>query len=163
MLFQDLQYALRQLRKSPAFTALAVGTLALGIAANTTIISWINSTLFNPIPGVRSTSNMLTLQRGERSEHASPPFSYLDYADLRDGSKTLSGLLAYHDDYVALTGDGRPQRIYGALTSANYFEVMGVKPILGRTLLASSANERAGSPEVATTCGRTALPAIRPS
>lgn len=148
MLFQDLQYALRQLRKSPAFTALAVGTLALGIAANTTIISWINSTLFNPIPGVRSTSNMLTLQRGERSEHASPPFSYLDYADLRDGSKTLSGLLAYHDDYVALTGDGRPQRIYGALTSANYFEVMGVKPILGRTLLASSANERAGSPEV---------------
>ena len=86
MLFQDLQYALRQLRKSPAFTALAVGTLALGIAANTTIISWINSTLFNPIPGVRSTSNMLTLQRGERSEHASPPFSYLDYADLRDGA-----------------------------------------------------------------------------
>jgi predicted permease len=148
MLFQDLSYALRQLRKSPGFAALAVGTLALGIAANTTIFSWINSTLFNPIPGVRSTSNMLTLQRGERSEHASPPFSYMDYVDLRDGTKTLTGLLAYHDDYVALTGDGRPQRIYGALASANYFEVLGVKPILGRTLLPSQTNESAGSPEV---------------
>jgi len=147
-LFQDLRYAVRQLRKSPGFTALVVSTLALGIAANSTIFSWINSTLFNPIPGVRSTGNMLTLQRGERSEHASPPFSYLDYTDLRDGSKTLTGLLAYHDDYVAITGDGRPQRVYGALTSANYFEVLGIKPILGRTLLPSLANERAGSPDV---------------
>jgi len=144
----DLRYALRQLRKSPGFTAVAVGTLALGIAANTTIFSWINSTLFNPIPGVSGTSNMLTLQRGERSEHASPPFSYMDYVDLRDGMKSLSGLLAYHDDYVALTGNGRPQRVYGALASANYFEVMGVKPILGRTLLPSQANERAGAPDV---------------
>jgi len=146
-LLQDLRYALRQLGKSPGFAALVVGTLALGIAANSTIFSWINSTLFNPIPGVRNTSNMLTLQRGERSEHASPPFSYQDYVDLRDGSKTLTGLLAYHDDFIALTGNGKPQRIYGALTSANYFEVLGVKPILGRTLLASGANERTGSPE----------------
>jgi predicted permease len=148
MLFQDFQYALRQLRKSPGFAALAVCTLALGIAANSTIFSWINSTLFNPIPGVRSTGNMLTLQRGERSEHASPPFSYMDYVDLRDGTKTLTGLLAYHDDYVAITGNGRPQRIYGALASANYFEVMGVKPILGGTLLSTQANERVGSPDV---------------
>jgi len=147
-LLYDIRYALRQLRKSPGFAALVVGTLALGIAANSTIFSWINSTLFNPIPGVRSTGNMITLQRGERSEHASPPFSYLDYVDLRDGSKTLTGLLGYHDDYVAITGDGRPQRIYGALTSANYFEVLGIKPILGRTLLPSQANERAGSPDV---------------
>ena len=147
-LLYDIRYALRQLRKSPGFAALVVGTLALGIAANSTIFSWINSTLFNPIPGVRSTGNMITLQRGERSEHASPPFSYLDYVDLRDGSKTLTGLLGYHDDYVAITGDGRPQRIYGALTSANYFEVLGIKPILGRTLLPSQANERAGSADV---------------
>jgi predicted permease len=147
-LLQDIRYALRQLRKSPGFAALVVGTLALGIAANSTIFSWINSTLFNPIPGVRSTENMITLQRGERSEHATPPFSFLDYVDLRDGSKTLTGLLGYHDDYVAITGDGKPQRIYGALTSANYFEVLGIKPILGRTLLPSSANERAGSPDV---------------
>lgn len=147
MLLQDLSYALRQLRKNPGFTALAVGTLALGIAANGTIFSWVNSTLLTPIPGVASTGNMITIQRGDRSEHPTPPFSYLDYVDLRDNVHSLSGLLGYHDDYVAITGSGKPERIYGALTSANYFEVMGVRPILGRTLLPTAANERAGAPE----------------
>jgi len=147
MLFQDLRYALRQLRKNPGFTALAVGTLALGIAANTTIFSWINSTILDPIPGVARTGDMVTIQRGERSEHPSPPFSYADYADLRDGSHSFSGLLGYHDDYISITGSGKPERIYGALTSANYFEVLGVHPILGRTLQATAANERKGAPE----------------
>jgi predicted permease len=147
MLLQDLSYALRQLRKNPGFTVLAVGTLALGIAANGTIFSWINSTLLTPIPGVASTGNMVTIQRGERSEHPTPPFSYLDYADLRDDTHSFSGLLGYHDDYMSITGSGKPERVYGALTSANYFEVLGVRPILGRTLLPTAANERAGAPE----------------
>lgn len=144
---EDLRYALRQLRQNPGFAALAVITLALGIAANSTIFSWINSTLFNPIPGVARTGNMITIQRGERSEHPSPPFSYLDFVDLREGATTLSGLLAYHDDYMTLTGSGKPERIYGALATANYFEVLGVKPILGRTLADTADNERAGAPE----------------
>jgi len=147
MLLLDLRYALRQLRKNPGFTALAVGTLALGIAANMTIFSWINSTLLNPIPGVAHTSNMITIMRGERSEHATPPFSYLDYADLRESSHSFSGLLAYHDDYMAITGSGRPERIYGTLASANYFEVLGVRPIIGRSLLSSLSVERAGAAE----------------
>jgi len=86
--------------------------------------------------------------RGERNEHPTPPFSYLDYAEIRDNSKSFSGLLAYHDDYMAITGSGKPERIYGALTSANYFEVLGVRPVLGRTLLPTLANERAGAAEV---------------
>ena len=147
MLLQDLSYALRQLRKNPGFTALAVGTLALGIAANGTIFSWINSTLLTPIPGVASTGNMVTIQRGDRSEHPTPPFSYGDYVDLRDNVHGFSGLLGYHDDYISITGSGKPERIYGALTSSNYFEVLGVRPILGRTLLPTAANERAGAPE----------------
>src|SRR5208283_1557075 len=106
MLFQDLRYALRQLRKNPGFAALTVATLALGVAANTTIFSWIESTLLTPIPTVAHTGEMITLQRGERSEHPAPPFSYLDYVDLRDNARTLSGLLAYHDDYMSFTGSG---------------------------------------------------------
>jgi len=133
-LLRDLLYALRQLRKNPGFTALAVGTLALGIAANLTIFSWINSTLLDPIPGIAHTSDMVTIMRGDRSEHPAPPFSYADYVELRDSSRSFSGLLAYHDDYMSITGSGQPERIYGALTTSNYFEVLGVRPLLGRTL-----------------------------
>jgi predicted permease len=147
MLLQDLRYALRQLRKSPAFTLTAVLTLALGIGANSTIASWIRSTLFNPIPGAAQTGQMLTIMRGDRSDHPTPPFSYPDYVDLRDHAQSLSGLLGYHDDFMAITGTGKPERIYGALTSANYFEVLGVRPILGRSLLPSLQNEAAGKAE----------------
>jgi predicted permease len=146
-LLQDIRYALRQLRHAPGFTLTAVLTLALGIAANSTIFSWINSTMLDPIPGVAHTGNMITIMRGERNEHPTPPFSYLDYAEIRDNSKSFSGLLAYHDDYMAITGSGKPERIYGALTSANYFETLGVQPILGRTLLPSLATERTGAAE----------------
>ena len=146
-LLRDLQFALRQLRKNPGFSLLAVGTLALGIAANITIFSWINSTLLDPIPGVAHTSNMITIMRGERSEHPTPPFSYLDYAELRDSSHSFAGLLAYHHDYVSITGSGKPERIYGTLASSNYFEALGVRPALGRTLLPTLSNERSGVAE----------------
>ena len=147
-LWHDLRYALRQLYKNPGFASLAVITLALGIAANSTIFSWINSTLLTPIPGVAHTGDMITLQRGDRSEHPTPPFSYPDYVDLRANTRTLSGIIAYHDDYMAITGSGKPERIYGALTSSNYFEVLGVRPILGRTLFPTLPNESLGAPEV---------------
>ena len=146
-LLRDLQFALRQLRKNPGFSLLAVGTLALGIAANITIFSWINSTLLDPIPGVAHTANMITIMRGERSEHPTPPFSYLDYAELRDSSQSFAGLLAYHHDYVSITGSGKPERIYGTLASSNYFEALGVRPALGRTLLPTLSNERSGVAE----------------
>ena len=132
VLFQDVRYGLRMLAKSPGFTAILVLTLALGIGANSTIFSWINSTLLDPIPGVAHTSDLVTVMRGERSEHPTPPFSYPDYVDLRARSQSLSGLLAYHDDFVSLTGTPKPERVYGADVSADYFDVLGVRPILGR-------------------------------
>jgi predicted permease len=144
---RDLLFALRQLRNNPGFSLLAVGTLALGIAANITIFSWINSTLLDPIPGVTHTGDMISIMRGERSEHPTPPLSYPDYADLRGNAHSFSGLLAYHEDYVSITGAGKPERIYGALTSFNYFETLGVQPVLGRTPLPTLQNERAGVAE----------------
>lgn len=147
-LLQETRYALRQLLRHPAFTLLAVLTLALAIGANSTIFSWIRATLLNPIPGATQSARMLTITRGERNQHPSPPFSFPDYADLRDNTKTLSGLAGYHDDYMAITGIGKPERIYGALVSANYFSVLGVRPALGRLLLTSPAAESTGQNEV---------------
>jgi predicted permease len=143
-LLQDLRYGLRMLAKSPGFTAIVVLTLALGIGANSTIFSWINSTLLNPIPGVAHTSDLVSVMRGERSEHPTPPFSYLDYVDLRDHTQSFSGLLAYHDDFMSLTGTDKPERIYGALTTANYFDLLGVRPILGRGFLPAEEQRRGG-------------------
>ncbi len=145
-LWQDIGYALRQLRKSPGFTFLAVLTLALGIAANSTILSWISGTLFNSVHGGARTSEMVTIMRGERSESPQPPFSYPDFVDLRAQAKSFSGMLAYHEDFVSITGMGMPERIYGDLVTANYFEVLGVHPILGRSLLLTRANEAGSNP-----------------
>lgn len=141
-LIYDLRYALRMLAKSPGFTCAAVLTLALGIGANSTILSWVSATLLNPIPGVTHTSDLVTVMRGERSDHPSPPFSYLDLRDLSDRTRTFSGLLGYHDDYMSLTGVAKPERIYGALTTSNYFDVLGVHPILGRAFLPEEEQER---------------------
>lgn len=144
-MIHDIRYAFRILAKSPSFTFVAVLTLALGIASNSTIFTWISSTLLNPIPGVSHTSGLVTINRGERSDHPSPPFSYPDLRDLQERTRTFSGLLGYHDDYMSLTGAGKPERIYGALTTANYFEVLGLRPLLGRGFLPEEERLRTGA------------------
>ena len=73
-LFHDIKFASRQLIRNPSFASVAIVTLALGIAANSTIFSWINSTLLDPIPGIAHTRDMITIMRGDRSEHPTPPF-----------------------------------------------------------------------------------------
>jgi predicted permease len=143
--WQDLRFAARMLRKNPSFTTVAVLTLALGIAANTTVLSWISATLLNPIPGVAHTSDLVPVMRGDRTDHPTPPFSYPDLRDLSERTQTFSGLLGYHDDYMSLTGVAKPERIYGALTTANYFDVLGVHPILGRAFLPEEGTLRAGA------------------
>ena len=146
-LLHDIKFAIRQLIRNPSFTFVAIVTLALGIAANSTIFSWINSTLLDPIPGIAHTSDMITIMRGERSDHPTPPFSYLDFADLRDSARSFAGLLAYHDDYMAITESAKPERIYGAVVTSNYFEVLGVRTILGRSLGPTAPVERLGVAE----------------
>jgi len=132
----DFRYAWRILLKDRAFTALAALTLALGIGANSTILSWINATLLTPVPGAAHPGELVSVVRGQWTDQPlGPPFSYRDYRDLRDGNRSLGGLLAYHHDYVSITGAGKPERIYGTLSSANYFDVLGVRPILGRGFL----------------------------
>lgn len=135
-LLQDLRFALRTLRKSPGFTVIAVLTLALGIGANTTIFSWINSTLLKPIPGASKTGELVEAMLG--TDPTSPnPFSYPDYLDFRSRNRSFSSLAAFQLQDMDLTGKGKPERIWGYLTSANYFDMLGVRPILGRGFVAA--------------------------
>ncbi len=131
-LSRDIRYALRQLRKSPGFTITATAMLAVAICTNSTVFSWIDGTMLRPIPGARDTGDLVSLQRGERNFSPTPPFSYLDYRDLREQNHTFAGILAYHHDWITLTGGVQPERVYIANVSANYFDVLGIKPMLGR-------------------------------
>ena len=151
-LVQDLRYGLRVLVKNPGFTVLVVLTLALGIGANTTIFSWINSTLLNPIPGATNTSRLVSLTRGGTVEDPGE-FSYPDYTDLRDGNRSFSALMAFAIRPVDLTGSGKPERLWGTIVSANYFDVLGVRPILGRGFLAAEEQKPGGAAVVVLSYG----------
>jgi predicted permease len=144
-LWRDIRFCVRSLRKSPGFTVIVILTLALGIAANTTVLSWISATLLNPIPAVAHTRDLVTVDRGDRNGFATPPFSYPDLRDLTEQTQTFSGILGYHNDYMSLTGVAKPERIFGALTTASYFDVLGVRPILGRTFLPEEGTPHAGA------------------
>ena len=146
-ILQDIRFSVRTLRNSPGFALIAVLTLALGIGANTTIFSWINSTLLNPIPGVSHTGNLVSLMLG--TDPADPnDLSYPDYVDLRDRNHSFSGLAAYDIRPMNLTGHGKPERVWGSLVSANYFDVLGLKPVLGRVFLPSDGEKPGGAPYV---------------
>ncbi|MFZ0415223.1 MAG: ABC transporter permease [Candidatus Acidiferrales bacterium] len=144
--FQDLRYGVRVLKKSPGFTIIAILTLALGIGANSTIFSWINSTVLNPIPGVTHASQWIAVTiDGGRDQN---PLSYPDYLDLRDRNRTLSSFVAATNTTMSLTSNGKPERRWGILASANYFDALGVRPILGRGFLPSEDTKPGGAPVV---------------
>ena len=142
---EDVAHALRLFVKSPGFTALAVLTIALGIGANSTIFSWINSTMLNPIPGMKGSGEVVSLSLGGTSFDPRP-FSYPDYLDLRDHNKSFSGLIAADLRSLNLTGNKAPQRVWSTMCSANYFDVLGVRPMLGRGFLPAEDTKAGSSP-----------------
>jgi predicted permease len=146
-LWEDVAYAFRMFVKSPGFTAVAVLTIALGIGANSTIFSWINSTLLNPIPGMTGSGAVVSLSLGGTPSDPRP-FSYPDYVDLRDHNNGFSGLIASDLRSLNLTGNGKPQRVWSALCSANYFDVLGVRPMLGRGFLPAEDTKAGSAPVV---------------
>jgi predicted permease len=143
---QDFRYGLRMIRKSPGFAIIAVLTLALGIGANSTIFSWINSTVLNPIPGVKHASQYIAVSIDAGRDQN--PLSYPDYKDLRDRSRTLSSLIAASNTPMSLTSNGRPERRWGIMATANYFDALGIRPILGRGFLPDEDNKPGGAPVV---------------
>jgi predicted permease len=145
-LCQDVRYAIRQIFRYPGFTATVILTLALGISANSTIFSWIRSTLLQPIPAATDTGRLVSVMRGERSTSPSPPLSYPDLQDLRQRTRSLSGLLGYHHDWMMMNGKGEPERVYGTIATSNYFDLLGVRPILGRTFRPDEEQAPGGVP-----------------
>ncbi len=131
-LLLDLRYALRFLVKNRWYTLLCVLTLALGIAANSTIFSWINATLLNPIPGAQRTGEIVSLTRGDLSDSPTPPYSAPDFVDLRAQTTSFAGLLGFHHEPMGITGNGRPVRVWGTFVTANFFDILGVRLSLGR-------------------------------
>ena len=129
-LWNDVKHGARALAKDPGFAAVAVLTLALGIGANSTVFSWINATLLNPIPGATEPGRLVAMMRGR-----SATVSYPDFLDLQRRAQSFSGLAASALCPMSFTGRERPQRTYGMLVSANYFDVLGVRPVIGRGFL----------------------------
>jgi len=143
--WQDVRYSLRMIAKAPGYAAIAILTLALGIGANTTIFSWINSTLLNPIPGLASPSEVVALTLGKGGDNPFP-FTYPDYEAMRDGQQSFVGITAGNVTPMSLTGKGKPERVWGMVTSANYFDLLGVRPILGRGFLPAEDEKPGGAP-----------------
>jgi hypothetical protein len=135
-LWQDLRYAIRSLRQSPAFAAFIILTLALGIGANTTVFTVINTVLLNPLP-VKTASELVavdTLAANAASRSGRLlPVSYLNLEDLRDNNQVFTNLAGYTPPMpLTLTTAAGSERIFAELVTANYFETLGIRPIIGR-------------------------------
>jgi macrolide transport system ATP-binding/permease protein len=137
--WRDLKYGIRALLRSPGFTFVAVLSLALGIGANTAIFTLTNAVFLSPLP-VQDPSHVLelftvdnatTTTGGPATRRTS--MSWLNYKDLRDQSDAFTGLTAFILTNTTLTGHGEAKQQFAMLVSANYFDVLGVKPMLGRS------------------------------
>jgi len=142
-LAQDFRYALRQLGKAPGFAAVAIITLALGIGANTAIFSLLDQALLRNLQ-VKDADRLVILQSlGSFNGHTSSrtdenfSFSYPMYRDLRDHNSVFSGLIATSWAQVGVQWHNQPELVAAELVSGNYFDVLGVQPVLGRVLVAS--------------------------
>ncbi len=128
----DLKFALRQLRKSPAFTAIAVITLALGIGLNSAIFSLVNDLFLRGLP-FEEPSRVVHLFGGDKSRDlVDIGISAPRYQHYRDGQTLFDGLAGENFSAFTLTGLGDPVQIFGGRLTSNYFDVLGVRPILGR-------------------------------
>lgn len=137
-LIQDVRYGLRMLFRNPGFTLVAVLSLALGIGANTTIFTLVNTVLLHPIP-VRDPERLVSLfmtdEKNKNNQFNLFQISHLNYKDYRDQNSVFEETAAYVGSAINLSGGGEPEQIGGDLASGNLFSLLGVRPALGRAFL----------------------------
>jgi len=130
---RDLRFALRMLRKSPAFTAVAILTLALGIGANTAIFSVVNAVLLRPMP-YKDADRLVTIWGANRARGWGLDLvSYDDYRDWKSQNRVFETMGASTDEMFTMTGSGEPSAVIGYQFSPDFFDTLGVPPLLGRT------------------------------
>jgi predicted permease len=142
-LLRDLRYGVRVLSKQPGFTAVAVLALALGIGVNTAILSAVNGFVLRPLAVDRPAELMAAYWGRKADARTWGHFSYANYVDLRDQNKSFSDLCAWSETSAGVSsgethragGEERAEVVWGELVSGNYFDVMGVKPVMGRAFL----------------------------
>jgi len=146
-MLQDLKYALRILAKSPGFTSIAVATLALGIGANTAIFSVANALLLRALPYPHPDQLVLVSGGDFNGEGSYGRLSYPFFRMVREHARSYSGVAACTYETFNLTGHGDAQQIVSARASWNFFDMLGVQPIAGRTF--RPEEDVAGGPSVA--------------
>jgi predicted permease len=129
-----LVYALRGLRNNPTFTAVAIASLALGIGLNTAIFNLVSAVLLQPLP-VRDPAGLVSVFTVDPIYPGLLYCSYPNYKDYRDRNTVFSGLALYTPIQATLTGEGDAGDVPGQIVSGNYFDVLGLKPVLGRAFL----------------------------
>ena len=129
---QDLRFGLRMLRRSPGFSLLAILCLTLGIGANAAVFSWVEGILFRPYPLVSHQEQLLALTGTTRGESGPTGISWPDLLDLQRSSTLIDSFIVNKIMGTTLSVGDRAERMTGSIVSANYFDAIGVHPILGR-------------------------------
>jgi macrolide transport system ATP-binding/permease protein len=143
---RDVRYSARLLRRSPGFALMAFLTLAIGIGATTAVFSLVNRALLRPLP-VDEPHELVALNNaGARGMF--PTFSYPNYADLRDRATVFAGLVAYRFSPISVSANGVNERLWGYIVSGNYFDVLGVRPVIGRAVTRDDDEQRGAHPVV---------------
>ena len=144
-LAHDIRYGIRVLRKSPAFTLIAILALGLGIGANTALFSLVYGVLLRPLPYAQGNRLVALHQRAPKLGIDDTSFSVKEIEDYRAQSHTIQHLEEYHSMYFILLGR-EPDRVRTGVVSAGFFDLLGIKPLLGRSFM--PADDHTGAPPV---------------
>jgi macrolide transport system ATP-binding/permease protein len=145
---QDLRFGLRMLRRNPGFSILAILCLTLGIGANAAVFSWVEGILFRPYPAVSHQEQLLALAGTARGETGATALSWPDFVDLRRNCTLFDSFFVSKITGTTLSIGDRAERTTGSIVSANYFDAIGVHPVLGRGFEAGEDSGRSAHPVV---------------
>jgi putative ABC transport system permease protein len=134
-LWQDLKFAVRMLRKNPGFAAVAMLTLALGIGANTAIFSVVNAVLLRPLPYTESNRLLAISQTDRASGTTGVPVSFTKFTEISEQNKSLASVAAFYPYTPSLVSEHEPELVNGMRISEDFFRVLGIAPLLGRSFL----------------------------